>query len=241
MVDSNMSSVIAKVQKLLSLSKSSNIHEAENAARIASKLIEEYRLSSVDLEVSGQSPEEELIEDDEYIYETGRVIPWKLSLCSTLVSHYGLAWMNEATYATGRKGSRFKLFGRKSDIEVCKYMFMYLSLQCQRLADLEAKGKGHIFVFSYCNGFVAGIREQLRLSREEAKATATSAAIVKIDSRGKEANDFMYDKHNNLRKTSGSSKSRMDYNAYSAGMSKGRTAHLGSSLKSGSSTKMLGK
>ena len=108
------SSIISRVQKLLNLSKSvANLNEAENAARAANKLIEEYRLSFSDLETNDPSTIEGVVEDDGYIYETGRVIPWKQSLVMAIASQYGVALINDtASSEKGRKISRFKLFGR---------------------------------------------------------------------------------------------------------------------------------
>lgn len=46
----SMSPIIEKVQKLLSLSKSSNAHEAAAATAAANKLIDQHRLTMADLD-----------------------------------------------------------------------------------------------------------------------------------------------------------------------------------------------
>lgn len=229
--------VIEKVQKLLALSKSQNANEAAAAAAAANRLIDQYRLSEADLEIAGQA-EELLDEDDSYIYESGKVTPWKVSLVRVLADHYGLSYWNDNYYPEGRKVSRYKLVGRKSDIVVARYMFSWLLLECQRLSDQHAKGQGRIYVASYCRGFVAGVAEQLRGSREEAKKTASTSAIIKLDSRAKEAEEFMYRLHNNLRVVKSKSQSYTDPNAFSAGQTSGRNIHLGQSLNS-KATKLL--
>lgn len=132
--------IIEKVQKLLALSKSSNANEAAAAANAANKLIDTYRLSEADLECMADAGEP-IEEDSEYIYESGKVTPWKTALVSHLVKHYGCVHWNDTSYATGRQVSRYRLVGRRSDIGITKYMFAYLSAECQRLAAIEAKGK----------------------------------------------------------------------------------------------------
>ncbi len=232
---SNVSSVIEKVRKLLALSKSTNANEAANAMAAANRLIDEYRLSESDIGVNGE--EDPLMEDSSYIYETGRNIPWKVSLLYILTNHYGLACVNLIDKSSGRKKSQYKLVGRKSDIQIVQYMFAWLQMECQRLANIEVKGCGHVAVFSYCEGFVVGIAEQLRLTREEMKQKATEAAIIKIDSRLQESKDYL----NTLYKTKkieAKSYRQVDKDAFSAGQTKGKALHLGNSM-GGKPVKML--
>jgi hypothetical protein len=236
----SVSPIIEKVQKLLALSKSSNAHEAANAAGLANKLIDQYRLSAVDLESNLEEELEPIEEDSEYIYESGKITAWKSLLVSILVRHYGCAYWNDTTYTSGRKVSRYRLVGKRSDIGIARYMFSYLTAECSRLAELEAKGCGRVFVGSYCQGFVRGVGEQLKASRVEAQKTATSTSIIKIDARESEATEALYKLHNNLRTVKSSSHAQIDWNAYSMGKTKGQNLHLGASLNSGG-TKALGK
>jgi len=224
---SKIDSIIEKVQKLLALAKSSNINEAAAATAAANKLIDQYRLSEADLSLS--SEDDQLIEDDGFVYETGRIVPWKNSLAITLAKHYGCAMFNSTVYPNGRKVSRYKLIGKKSDIQITKYMFSWLTAECQRLVEKEAQGKGKIFSQSYCQGFVSGVSQQLTISREAAKQEASSAAIVKIDSREQEAIHFMNQNYN-LKANKASSASRIDPRAFDAGMNKGKSIHLGNGL-----------
>lgn len=236
---SDIDSIISKVKKLLALSSSSNANEAANAAALANKLIDQYRLSTADL--SGDSSEiDPMMEDQGFVYETGRIIQWKSHLVCLLASHYGCAVFNSLSYPQGRKVSRYKLVGRKSDIAIVNYMFAYISSECSRLCEKEAHGKGRIFANSYCEGFVSGIRSQLSESRKEAEKEATGAAIVAINRREAEAKDFMNSLHR-LGKSKGGSSSQLNYSAFNAGMMQGKSMHLGAGLNSGnvSSIKLL--
>ncbi len=224
---SKIDSIIEKVQKLLALAKSSNINEAAAATAAANKLIDQYRLSEADLSLS--SEDDQIVEDDGFVYETGRIIPWKNSLAITLAKHYGCAMFNSTIYPNGRKVSRYKLIGKKSDIQITKYMFSWLTAECNRLLEKEAYGKGKIFSQSYCQGFVSGVSQQLVQSRAAAKQEASSSAIIKIDAREQEAVSFM-NKLYNLKSSKAHSASRIDPRAFDAGMSKGKSIHLGQSL-----------
>ena len=207
----------------------------------ANKLIDQYRLSSADLETSEESIDP-MMEDSEAIYETGRIIPWRSSLVGVLARHYGCALFNQMTYPKGRKVSHYKLVGRKSDIAIVRYFVSYLTAECQRLCEKEAHGKGKVFANSYCIGFVAGIRQQLFESRKEAEKEATGSAIVAINRREQEASDFM-NKMYRLTSSRSSSQAQTDYRAYSQGLIQGKNTHLGAALNSGSggsTVKLLG-
>jgi hypothetical protein len=234
-MDNKLSSVIEKVQKLLALSNSSNPNEAAAAAAKANQLIDQYRLSAEDFATGEFDP---LTEDSDYIYQTGKVTPWKSILISVLTTHYGVAYFNDTAYPEGRKISRFKLVGRTSDIQIARYMFAWLTMECQRLADSQAKGLGRVFVASYCEGFVRGVAEQLKASRQEVQKEASSSAIVKLDERLKESEKFMY-AGRKLRTTRTTSQRRQDPLAFNAGKQQGQNIHLGQSLGT-SKPKLLG-
>ena len=231
----SLQSIIEKVNKLLSLSSSSNANEAALAAAMANKLIDQYRLSESDL---AQTQDDPLIQDDGFLYETGRIVRWKSILAYVLSKHYGCALFNSLILINGRKSSRYKLIGRKSDIEITKYMFNWLLLECQRLVKQEAYGNGKIFAQSYCIGFVEGIRNQLKSSREEISQQANQQAISRINSREKEATDFMHKLHK-LKNAPSLKASQIDPMAFNAGMDRGKSLHLGKNVGSGG-VKLLG-
>lgn len=239
-MDTKINSVIDKVQKLLALSKSSNVNEATAAAAAANKLIDQYRLSEADIATS-DTEIDPLIEDDGFIYETGRIVPWKSSLVITLAKHYGCALFNSTHFPNGRQVSRYKLVGRTSDIQITKYMFNWLMMECQRLSEKEARGKGRVFAASYCQGFVAGVKQQLMKSREEAKQQASQASIIKIDAREQEAHELMNKLHK-LRSNKSQSASQINPYAFDAGMNRGKSIHLGGAMNSSSNVgvKLLG-
>lgn len=205
--------IIEKIQKLLALSKGNNMNEAMVATAIANKLIDEHRLSEAELSTDFDP----MIQDDESLYVTGRVIPWKNSLACQLAKHYGCVIINvlNPRSKSKRKVSNYKLVGKKSDVEVTKYMFSWLLGKCQQLSNENAKGKGHIYVSSYCMGFVSGVMSQLSTSRLQAQDGASSAAIVAINSRVEESMAFLRKNKSNLKEGKSNSSARFDGEAYS--------------------------
>lgn len=243
---SDLTNILDKVKKLLALSRSSNANESANATALANKLIDQYRLSTADLEATDVEPIEPIGEDPDFIYQSGRITQWKLTLLQDLCKHYGVAVFNSMSFATGRKVSRFKMVGRVSDMSITRYLYTWLVLECQRLSELEAKGSGRgrsdgrIFVASYCDGFVSGIREQLQLSRDEVKSTATASSIVKIDARLDEANVAIHNLFKNIKTVSSTSYFRRSEAGFNQGQLRGKQMHLGASMSAGG-TRALGR
>jgi hypothetical protein len=236
---SDINKVIEKVKSLLAMSRgSANANEAATAAAMANKIIDQYRLSECDLEGTEEGHSEPIEEDSDYIYQSGKVTQWKRLLVSVLARHYGCSHWNHTDYSGGRKVSRYRLVGRKSDIGLVHYMFSWLSTECIRLSQLEAKGMGRVFVASYCEGFVNGVAQQLKASRTEAKAEASSSSIVKIDARFQDAETALYKLHNNLRVVKTASQARHNSMAFDAGQVRGKNVHLGASISAGN-TRML--
>lgn len=215
-----MISVIEKVQKLLALSKSSNANEAMTAAAIANKLIEQHRLSEADL-----NGDDVIVEDHDPIYHTGRVTQWKKYLAVSLAHHYGCAIYNSYEL-NKRKYSQFKLFGRQSDIDIAKYMFNWLVVKCQELSDKHAKGKGHVYVSSYCLGFASGVIAKLKESKNEAQDGASSSAITLINSRTDESIKVLKNTIEFNGKDSNTSASKINFSAYATGHKKGKSIQL---------------
>lgn len=236
----DLKSVIDKVKKLQSLSKSNNANEAAAAAAVANKLIDQYRLSQIDLEFTDIKNSEPIEEDFEFVYETGKITQWKVHLAMILAQHYGCYIYNDNTFSSGRKQSRLRLVGRRSDMEIHKYMFNWLHLECKRFSLKEAKGLGRVYADSYCKGFVNGIKSQLESSRLEVTKNINQVSLIKINQREAEAKDFIYSKKN-IQANKAKYVSHVDKFAYALGLDKGNKIHLGESLSDNISGKLLSK
>ena len=234
----NIQFVIEKVRKLLSLAKSDNPHESAAATNAANRLIDEYRLSMAELEAASPEQAEAIEADPSPLLENGRVVVWKMRLAMVLSKHYGVFLYNDKRKAK----NYYQLVGRKSDLEVVRYMFSWLTAEATRQIHARGKGKGHAFSNSYGQGFVAGIAEQLAASRQTVAAQATSStALVAINAREQLARDWtMQHNHTRFSSKKSYSHSRTDGSAFEAGKQSGRSMHLGSAVGSGSSSRLLG-
>ena len=230
----NLSEAIAKVAKLRALAQSSNVNEAANAAAAAERIMQEYRISESEVEARGDAPNMPDPTTDEKIpIWNQRVTHWQLQLIARLAREYqtkivqGVRSFDGTDYRLG-----VHLFGRKSDIEIVKYQYSFLSAEIVRLCLLHGKGKGKSWATSYCMGAVDGFCFAMRAASQETKQQATSAALVKLDERASLANAAAHAYYNNLGKAKNYGTTR-DHSAYSQGMRDGanisnRTALPGS-------------
>ena len=224
----SLDNIIAKVQKLRSLAQSTNLNEANNAAAAADRLIEEHRLSEAQLNIDNGT-EEKIDEAEGYLYESGKVTQWKSSLACILAKHYGCGIFNHngSNPETGRLISRYKLAGRKADIEIVNYMFAWLCGEISRLSMNEGKGRGRVFIGSFCVGAVEGIRGQLDANKAEQKAVhGDSTAMVALSHRAEEAQSFLRSKRH-LTKSKSYTSQQLNAGAYHAGQQQGKNIHLG--------------
>ena len=100
--------IIEQVTKLLALSKSANEHEAALALAKAEMLLEKYRLDMTAIEMM-TGRKEDIIEDDEPIFDSEKLAHWEVKLAQGIAFLYGCT--------TIRFYSQFiKIIGRASDI-----------------------------------------------------------------------------------------------------------------------------
>ncbi len=243
--------VIARVQKLRSLSKSTNEYEAANAAAAAAKLIDQHQLSEMDLQIKGEKAAEEIVVIEKPLFRTGRIMLWMSQLGQVLASHYGcsvyIGTVNlEVDITKPAKGSRdtekaMKMVGRPSDAEVVQYMFDWLRPVIIELTKIHAYGQGMAYSQNYAFGVVKGIETQLKAQHETAKREAAAAgqsqAMVLLDNRTALSKTFM-DTKLRLRKSVGS-KLRGNADAMARGQQAGQNITLTKGLGTSSSNKLL--
>lgn len=236
----NINSIIEKISKLRKLSNSANVNEAATAAAMADKLIAKYRLSEAELEISEEKSSQPEF-DDGFVYETKRITKWKNSLIIFLSKHYGCAVYNSIGYDanSNRSISRYKLVGSKEDMSIVKYMFSWLTGEVERISHKETKGKGHVYANSFCIGAVAGIIQQMTLSKKEVESSAVNCtALTIVNNKLTVANQFL-NSTLKLKPSKTSNNSQINYNAYNNGVEAGKNIHLGKVISNESSTKYL--
>lgn len=167
-------SVIAKIQKLRALSRSTNANEAAAAAAAADRLIHEHRLSEAELEAKGEGGEAP--DDGGSLFSERRKTAWQWELARVLSKHYDVAAWSERERATGL--ATYRMVGRASDVATVRYMFHWLSSEVRSLREREP---GY-YRASFALGVVVGISVTLeRLAserRQPGRGHETGGAIV---------------------------------------------------------------
>lgn len=254
MEPSKLEKVIQRIQQARKLAESTHSrHEKEAAAAFAAKLIAEHQLSEAEIEAHSGKKDEEVFTDQEsdynVVYESGRVNAWKQELCWGLAKLNGVYCLHYPmrNAVSHRRGSRFRVFGRKSDIEITKYMFTYLVTTIQSLAEDYVPGRiGQRGVNpereSWSNGCVKGFLAKMNAEKAEVMKAATSTAMVLVGNREKDAREALCRDNPALRigHRSFQSKAQRDEGTFNSGYRKGQTLSVNPGLdSSGSAPKRL--
>ena len=229
-MNEKLAKVMQKIVQLRALAARAGTQaEAETAAAQAEALLAKYQIDEASIVSSDVS---ESIEQHDPLW-TGKLNEtWRGSLVAGLSKDHGCA-----TVATrDGKGITYRIAGRRSDVEIVRYMFAWLTVEIERLAQHE-KGRADKTAFRY--GAATGVLRAMRAARaEEVKAApaGASAAIV-LSSRHDESMNFL---QKSLGGRFGNSRtSRVAQDAFRRGLSAGAGISNRSAL-TGGSTRLLG-
>lgn len=212
--------ILEKIRALRNLEQSSNLNEAQAAARAAARLIEQHRIEEVELELAGEEPAEAVEIDPNRLFPCSRRQPWQGRLVQVLAKHHGCECWIESKWQDGQRQTCMRLVGRPSDTAIVRHLAAWLATELSRLCEREAKGQGRAFRNSWLHGAVTGIRVQLDELRRE--APQTTAAMVLYD-RGKEAEAMLAA----MRPRAGRKSRFSDRGAFLVGMAAGKSVRLG--------------
>jgi hypothetical protein len=234
-MDPKLAAVIEKVKRLLALAKSSNPHEAANAAAKADELMQQHRLSEAEVEavVQGKGDRNETIEEDaDPLCSFFEAQAWRLTLSRGLCQAYGVAfWLDLTKDVLGKPIRKLIMVGRRSDVEMVRTLYAWLSTEITRLMLADAKGKTLHWRSSYCEGAAEGVVVSLGAQRASQRPATGhgSKALVLLDDRYEESRRRMYELHPNLGKVHAKN-SRPDWSAKASGRQAGGNIHLGASM-----------
>jgi hypothetical protein len=230
--------VIAKISQLRALSASTHSRaESETTAAMAAKLIAQYQLDEAILQQEKGEASDIDVNLETFLYETGKIVPWKSSLAIGLASLNGLFIFNSPTWSeTRRRVTRYRIIGSSSAIEITKYMWEYLVNEVPRLAkeNIDSGGKRGVNVEreSYCSGVVAGFIAKMKAEKAEVIKT-NETAMVLVENFAKKAEDlWRKETGKTLSKHSGpASKAQRNHSAYSSGYTQGQSMSVNKGLK----------
>ena len=233
--------LISKIRKLLALGNSEcNLNEASAAMQAAQALMDKYRITSAEIEAAGNAGEdkEKPVKDEKPILEGARIFAWRKTLLSSIAKHNDCAHY----FTHNHRDTRYYVFGRASDLEVMRSMFVYAETQVAFLCKRHCKGFGHVYAENWCTGAVAGIAEKLNEARKAAQTNVSCTAMVLLRSRAEESRTEMYNQVHGLRSVNIARHSQRDQTAYNHGRVVGGMINLVGAAKglSSGNNKLLG-
>ena len=168
----DLSSVISRVQKLLALANNnSNLNEAQSAASRADALIQEYRLSTAQLQNKETGPEM----DCDNVYVGGKRSQWRESLLHGICNHYGCSW-----YLTSKRGDvEYNVVGQYADVEIVRNMFLWLEETLTVMSKRLNHGKGVAYGKAWLVGASHGVHNTfVELSKKASEDVSTAMVLL---------------------------------------------------------------
>jgi hypothetical protein len=186
--------IVDRIRKLIELSKHNNSpEEAAQAAAMAQDLMFKYQIGEADIDVStGERETEEVVDTDVHVEQKGVRDAWKASLANGLAKSFG---SKVYTWRTGTT-CEYRCVGLKSVTQTVAYMFGYLSLEVERLANEAWNREKNLGAYdtarTWKNSFrlgavatiVARLNEQRKAQEAEVDAMIAEAKVRADRSKG---------------------------------------------------------
>jgi hypothetical protein len=152
--------ILNKIKFLLNLANSPNENEAKNARDMADKLIAKYNISSEDLEtIKDKKP---AYGDEEKLYTTLTIESWRNQLALGICTKFDCFLVQEeAVPVEGISQFSYFVCGDPADVENVKFTYDAFSKKVEELVLKYCTGRGPVYIHSYCEGVVEGIRSNL--------------------------------------------------------------------------------
>jgi hypothetical protein len=238
--------ILDRVAKLMRLSKSTNEHEAANAASLAAELMIEHQISEAQIaSATGADAADPL--NLVNAFESKSKVSWRTSILSGLCYAFGVYLVTDRRE---RGTVKLMISGKTSAVDTVLYMFPYLCAETDRLADdlYPSRGTGtpRTWKHAFRLGCAATIRDRLVAQKDSqvAQARAAGLSLMRIDQAIALAKDHcvanMLGKGDKLSK-SGSKSAYSNRDGFAAGKEAGKRVAIGRSGQAlGTGQRMLG-
>lgn len=187
--------LMRRLSKLMAIASDTRANPAEAAAAagMAERIMRKYQIDHEDIVTKEiKSGEHMATADCVATAKTNKTIvkevpPWANFLASA-VARFNHCGARIVTVASGDRGIRF--FGYDSDVKLCKWMYDYLVVTINKLADEykwsdDYQENGRSVLTSYRRGVSTGIIDAIRKLEQQRQAemasTGTSLMVVKQD------------------------------------------------------------
>lgn len=229
---SNVSDTITRLRSL-ALNAGSQA-EAEAAAAAAERLIAKYQLDEAAIS-AGTSTVSEPVEVSAVLWSGKSTKVWLGMLAQGLCKEHGCAVVLSRIRG---KSATLKLAGTKSDTDLVRYLFAWLSTEIDRLARRE---HGIAAINAFRVGAVAGVLGAMQEARRiEVAHTARESAQMVLVTRGERALALLTEASGG-RLRQGSGPSLHDRGAYERGKSAGSNMTARHGLTAGGGRLALGR
>lgn len=231
--------IVDRVRKLLELSKSDNVNESANAAKLAQKLMTEHTITEAMIAVKSADGEtEESIEEGAlHKHSTNSMPTWKMNLGGSV------SRANQCRILIG--DNYLTIVGRPSDAAKSRFLFSHVADEIDRLAKqerVELGAPGRTYLNNFRLGAVDAVTGRLYEAEKEARAEAmqkaqsedtmgtgsplaiVSKALARIDQRRDESDAYVKANSGGTRQTGSSA---FDGAARAAGRRAGKEIDLG--------------
>lgn len=153
--------ILTKVKFLYKLSSSPNPHEAASALKLAEGLIAKYNITEEELKSLEEKP---LYSDDELLFHTLSIIGWMSQLALAVAKHFDCYVIQETiTSALGQSEFNYYLYGSEQEVNLVKFVFHAFLKKINDLIDTKCLGRGEIYINSFSEGCVQGLKESIVL------------------------------------------------------------------------------
>jgi len=215
----DLNKIRERIKKLLALAAGGNENEAALALSAAQRLMDEYRISSIELETSKI---ENIIQDNIPFLE-GMTRQWKLILINQLAKYNNCKVI---AFKNGRTSNVIG-FGKQSDLDYLRFIFSQTIVILTRISKIACMFEKRTYYDAWFLGAVSGISDRLREERKVLiKDTVNKFALVKFTNQLQEVEDFVNNLYSGLKSIK--SKGTKDTDAFNAGYKKGKELDLNS-------------
>ena len=212
----SLDDVMRRVRKLLKLARSDNPHEAASAMAHAQRLLLKHGLEASEVE-----REPSAVADGGAVQVGSVLEKWCLRLADAVARANQCRALFVTTWPAGVRQKAINMFGHADDLTKARYLYGYYFDETQRLTRVHARGKGRTWANSFRHGVIDALVVALAAVVREVRAEATSTAIIRLDSRGGEVDDFVAAK--GPKKSINASPTNQDTIARLRGQAAGRT------------------
>lgn len=161
--------LLQKVQKLLKLGESQNIHEASQATLKANELLIKYNLSDIN---------ESAIEEEKEIFRQRALKFKKRNAKTDAIVDILKQCQVEALYAVGHGETSIEIIGERENVEICDYLAKFLDNELEELLNKERQVNRALKGLRARNSFFNGVAKGFSMALKKQNLDVMGARAV---------------------------------------------------------------